>query len=290
MTWRFGALLGGVLLVASCGGGKEGPKGRVDPLTTLEGICERWAEAACNSDVVRACNGSSATAEECTSGRNGQRSFCADLLKDRDEFDRDLAKACIETVRDAYKDSEITTEEREEVILLDSGPCADLRDSGVQGAGGSGGGSGKPTPKAAGARCEPYADICVDTAYCDPGVGYCVLKAAAGETCCTIDPLFLLPACEPRKPEIPCTPGTFCSEGVCVSLGREGADCETDDQCAKNFYCHATGVCRSLGEDRDACETDDECARGFFCSESFGQCRDFIVVGSQELCQHLGAG
>jgi hypothetical protein len=289
MTWRFGALFGVFVVVASCGGDKDGPTGRDDPLTTSQGICARWAAAACNDDVVRACNGSSGLTAECV---GDQQDFCLEQLTG-DGFDRELAQDCIDAVEDAYSDGEITAEERLEVILLESGPCADTKASGDEaagGAGGTGGGSG-PAPKQAGARCDPDVDVCVDTAYCDPAVDVCVLKAAEGELCCVIDPRFLEPACESGSPEVPCTPGTFCSEGTCVSLGKTDDPCVTNEQCATNYFCGPDDTCLALGTDSDNCDPDapeTQCASGFFCSESFSECRDFIVVGTPELCNHLG--
>jgi hypothetical protein len=236
--------------------------------------------------VVRACIGSSGTKEDCA---NDQADFCADMLQGTD-FDRDLAQECINSVGDAYSDTEMTTEERSNVVLVEDGPCADLLASGNP-TGGEGGasGDGRPTPKAAGARCDPHADICVDVAYCDPAVDVCVLKAAEGEFCCTLNPQFLAPACESGQPEVPCTPGTFCSEGFCVSLGQTDDPCATDAQCGPDYFCSPADTCQPLGMDSDTCETDDQCASGFFCSESFDQCRDFVMLGSQEFCRYLGA-
>ena len=286
MTWRYGALVGVVVVVAaSCGGKKDGPVGRADPLTTSEGICERWAAAACNDEVVRACNGSNGTTEECVAD---QEAYCLDELVGED-FDRGLAQDCIDAVKKAYSDGEITAEERLDVIKLDEGPCADLLASGSPGTGGAGGAGGTATPKPAGASCDHLVDVCVDTAYCDPEIDFCRLKADEGEPCCVLDPRFLEPACESGSPEIPCTPGTFCSEGVCVALGKTDAPCVTDAQCAKNYFCGSDDTCLPLGEDSDSCDSDDQCASGYFCSESFDECRDFIVVGTPELCRHLGA-
>lgn len=283
------AVMVGLVLAASCGGTKEGPKGRVDPLTTTVGICERWAAGACNEDVVRDCNGSSGTVEQCV---DDQAAFCADKLVG-EGFDRDLALTCIETVTAAYEDREITAEERREVILVTAGPCADLAASGVAGGGEGGqggGGANPPEPKEGGDDCDPSTDVCVATHYCDPAVNICRSKAAAGEICCTNDPQFLLPTCGPDTEEKPCTPGTFCGEeGLCVALGTTDAACAGDAQCALGYFCGSGGTCQPLGEDSDACETDDECAGGYFCSQSFGQCRDFILVGTAELCRDLGA-
>ncbi len=286
MTWRYGALVG-LAVVAACSSGKDGPSGRTDPLTTSQGICAQWAAAACNDDVVRACNGSSGTTAECV---GDQQDFCLEVLVG-DDFDRELAQDCIDAVEKAYADGEITADERLEVILLEKGPCAETLASGTPGAGGAGGAGGEspPAPKLAGARCNPMADVCVDTAYCDPEVDVCVLKAAEGEICCVIDPMFLEPACESGLPEVPCTPGTFCSDGICVALGRTDDPCVDDEQCASNYFCGSDGLCLQLGEDSDRCESDDQCASGYFCSESFDECRDFIVVGTPELCRHLGA-
>jgi len=285
MTWRF-AVLFGLVLATSCSGTKEGPKGLPDPLTTTDGVCQRWGEAACNEDVVRDCNGSSGTTEECV---KDQKRFCAAQLGDG-PFDRELTPDCIDDVRKAYADGEITAKERLNVILVESGSCADLRASSQRGAGGAGGAGAGPLPKEPGARCDPDTDVCVDIAFCDPDAKLCALKSVEGEPCCAQQSSFLTPACESGTSDMPCAPGTFCYLGECAVVG-ETKECENDAQCGTDRYCSLSNTCEPRGEDNDACDVghDEQCAEGYFCSEDFEQCRDFIVVGSPELCQHLGA-
>ena len=260
MHTRFIAFLA-VLTVTGCGGTKEGPDGRVDPLTTSEGICELWGLAACNEDVVRDCNGSSGTQKECALE---QADFCETKLgRHVTGLDRDTAQECLDEVESAYEDSEITYDEFRKVVDVSTGPCRQLVDQG--GAGGAGNAGGGLLD--GGDDCAPpkpgKADPCVETHYCDADRMYCRPKADPGEICCEIEDGLIGPTCSPDDPEIPCVTSAYCAQdGVCVARGDEGAECSTDRECAVGFLC-VTGI---------------------------GECRDFITLGTgTSLCGDLGS-
>jgi len=233
------------LILFACGNDDDEPKGRVDPLTTQEGLCQAWAKAACNEDVTRRCGASSA--DDCI---EAQAEFCADLVGDG-PFVAVEAKACVAAVGAAYADSEIDLEEWRDVVLGVEGACADLNPH----EDGSGDGGDEATaPLEGGADCDPETDVCESTHYCDAERGYCRPRAKAGEACCENDPKLVVPVCNP----VPCVSSAYCS-------GASG-----------------TQVCVALGGVSDQCTTDTECGSGLFCVDAAGGkvCTDAVFLGT----------
>jgi hypothetical protein len=221
------------LLVPACGQDDEGPKGREDPLTTRDGICEAWAKAACNDTVTRRCGARSA--DDCV---ESQADYCAGVIGDG-PFLASYAKACVEDVQAAYADAELDYDEWQDVVLALEGACSLLNP--LAGAGEEG--SDEPaTALEGGADCDPAEDVCVATHYCDEEVHICRLRAAAGDACCENDPQLITPLCTPR----PCQASAYCDgpsgEQVCVSRGSVADECVTDAECDSGLFCvEATG-------------------------------------------------
>src|SRR5688572_29251410 len=120
-----------------------------EPAETREGFCNRWAQAACSDDVVSACQ--AADVDAC---RLSQEEFCLDLVPE-DGFVDDRADACINAVRGAYSDADLTAAELETVLRLGA-PC----DSLVRG------------PRGVGESCTSRLD-------CDAPAGFdCVFKGS----------------------------------------------------------------------------------------------------------------
>src|SRR5690242_14446502 len=81
-----------------------------------EDFCERWGAAACNDDVVSVCGATDAAACRLAQGR-----FCLDLVPETGFVD-DRADACIDAVKAAYADSDLTAAELATVLRLGP-PC-----------------------------------------------------------------------------------------------------------------------------------------------------------------------
>ncbi|MBN2194257.1 MAG: hypothetical protein JW751_15680 [Polyangiaceae bacterium] len=213
------------ILLPACGHKDDGPVGLEDPLTTPEGLCDAWAEAACTEEVTDRCAARSRA--DC---RDAQADFCRDQVGDG-PFERDEAELCVEDVRLAYADAVIDYAEWQNVVAGVFGNCADLNPRGADPNGDEG------RPLVGGADCDPETDVCMSSHFCDLDRRYCRPRAEVGQPCCENDPMLIEPVCTP----FPCVEEAYCSgpsgEQTCVGRGGESDDCETDRECAAGLLC-----------------------------------------------------
>lgn len=232
-----------LVVIPACSSSDDNSQG-VDPLTTPDGFCRAWAQAACTVAVARACSGNpSATPEACITTQTGacrQRLLSLGLIG---PFVLSKSRACVRAVQSAYADLQLTAPERDTVVNL-GGDCAGLDnpnlDAGVD--------SACPgcTVLAAGHACDPSVatEVCEAGNYCG-SVKYCINRPPAGQPCC-IDP-----SC---SPVIPCMEDSVCRDDgqgqgpLCVARKAAGLPCTQDSECAEGLFCSATpsGLCTSM--------------------------------------------
>jgi hypothetical protein len=198
---------------------------------TREDFCSRWGAAVCNADVVSACQASNVDA--C---RLSQERFCLDLVPSNG-FTSDRADACIDAVKSAYSDTDLTAEELGTVLRLDA-PCDQL----VRGT------------RAAGESCMSRLD-------CNGPEGYdCVFKAGEMTGNCE-QPVVVQPGRDCTSDNALCTDGFYCNGSNCVEGGRPGEACLRNDQCADG-YCGPNSVCAAGLAVNVDCTLDAQCASG----------------------------
>src|SRR6185503_7647026 len=100
-----------------CSGSQPGPGSEESTLKNESAFCDAWAKAACNEDVVTACNG---TRAECIAT---QKSACRVLVPAG--YESKYAEDCLDAVKDAYEDAELTAAEIDVVQKL-GGACKTL--------------------------------------------------------------------------------------------------------------------------------------------------------------------
>src|SRR5689334_9429000 len=88
-------------------------------LEDVAGFCAEWAARACTEAVVSACSFPSASACQ-----NTQVDVCTGLVSE-DKYSPLKAQQCLEAVGNAYKDDELTPEERDVVLHL-GGACSEV--------------------------------------------------------------------------------------------------------------------------------------------------------------------
>jgi hypothetical protein len=196
-----------------------------------EDFCKRWGAAACNDDVVQLCGASDTAA--C---RLAQERSCLDRVP-LTGFVDDRADACIDAVKSAYADSDLTASELDTVLRL--GPPCDRLVKGPQAS----------------------AEACTAPVDCDRPAGYdCVFKASDLTGSCQ-KPALVQPGRDCSADNAVCTVGFYCNGSNCIESGSLGEACVHDEQCAEG-YCAANGQC-SLGlAVNAACTLDSQCATG----------------------------
>lgn len=223
-----------------------------EPEVTRDEFCGQWAIAACSSEVVSVCQASSADA--C---RVSQRAACHDALPD--EFVDRGVEECIEAVKSAYKDADLTAKELD-VVSRYGGACSDIFIGNDEGG-----------------RCSRDAD-------CEPALR-CVLKDEERGSC--QQPLIIEPGFSCSEPAEACTEGFYCDGKNCLAALAEGAPCDNDTQCGPSMFCDET--CAEKVGVGDACSSDSECLSGI-CSSSSGEriCLDRLRLSPAEpMCATL---
>src|SRR5262245_2181019 len=186
---KLGCFLLGVGLL-SCGSVEP-----VDPLASQGGFCEEWAKRACSKVVVTRCD-----ADDEKSCQSEQRRYCESIVP-ASLYSQDGAEECLEFVEEAYKDGDLTSEERDAVRSLGA-PC----DMVLSGDGRTGdecdkhsdcdreggydcviplgkdvGSCQKPNKVGGGLACENADDVCAEGFYCDGE--NCLARKNAGKAC-----------------------------------------------------------------------------------------------------------
>jgi hypothetical protein len=263
----------GLAAFAGCSGNASGPKKvEADGLKDRGSFCKAWAEAACNEDVVDACQ--AADQDSCIVA---QKAHCTALVPPGYKSTR--AEECITAVARAYDDTELDKTELDLVLNL-GGSCSHLVE-GVSGVGGS----------------------CILPTDCNTVKGYsCVFKAGNPEGTCQIpDPQGPGEPCD--EPAQVCDAGSYCAgsdeDGYnCLVTKAQGKACTYDAMCDTSDLCDksastddgVTGKCAPKLERSDTCTTADECASGI-CLEGSTKsvCADAVrLTFGSPYCMDLG--
>lgn len=199
----------GVGVLVGCGGGEDEP----NPLRTRDGFCSEWATRACNEQVVDAC--SAASVEAC---REAQQEHCQSLVSADAYRERD-ARACLDAVRNALEDANLTAAETS-TVLRGEGPCSfscvDVGDGCVE-----------PTVVGGGEECSDEDVVCDQGFYCDGS--NCLAKKREDQEC---------------SDEIPCQEELKCAGAagsqVCEARLANGEECAIDDDCQSGICTEAT--------------------------------------------------
>jgi len=231
-----------------------------DPPETASSFCERWAEAACNRDVVSTCQ--AASEDDCLTS---QAAFCTAQLPSG-EFSGARSDQCINAVRDAYADSDITADEISTVLRLGA-PCDQL----VRG------------PRAEGESCTTRKD-------CDAPDGYeCIIKGLATTGICE-QPVITGPGQDCSEPNAICTDGFYCNGDNCIAGERIGDECTSHVQCGGAGYCGLTSRCEARLPINSNCGFDEQCDSGICYTFSATErvCVDRLRLSRTEpICQDL---
>jgi hypothetical protein len=232
-----------VLLLPACSGSEELAPAAPDPLETVGGFCQMWAEAACNDDVVDAC-----AAADTPACMDAQSDFCASLISES-VYAKDLAEDCLDAVRDAYEDADLAAEELAVVRALGA-PCDQLFRGPAQ-----------------------RGDACSDSRDCDTVAGFrCIVKVAGEDGSCE-EPVVVTGGRSCERADQVCEEDFYCDGSHCVEKRTEGTACGADVECADTLRCTTdsgaggAGGAEGSGESRctpragttEACSADDDC-------------------------------
>jgi len=227
--------MGGLLLagsqLAACSDDEPSPRTRAE-------FCRDWADAACSDDTVTACQ--AADEDAC---RLSQEAYCQATVPAT--FSDAHGDDCIDAVKDAYDDADLTGTEIDTVRRL-GGDCSAIvtgtrevgqscdtnndcdRSNGVECVrrGGLRGGTCQvPEAVGAGQTCTDPADVCPENFFCDGS--NCIATLGVGQAC---------------QNDIQCEPAGYCSTGdVCVARLAVGAECTSDNECASRLCSSANG-------------------------------------------------
>lgn len=229
------------MLLSACSAEKQSVGRSVEDVA---GFCAEWASRACTEAVVSACSFPSAAACQ-----NTQVDVCTGLVPE-EKYSSVKAQQCLEAVGNAYKDDELTPDERDVVLHL-GGACSEVL-SGDVGRGGQ----------------------CTEDSDCDRTKGFSCVKKGAEGTCQEAAPTGNGGDCS--SDEAVCNEGFYCEASVlsCIEGKKGGFACSAGTPCAKGFRCQdeegktlpvsstESGTCIALGAVGDDCTADDECADG----------------------------
>jgi len=256
-------LLLGLCLPLACTTEEDPP----DPLATPAGFCDAWAESACQPDVIKYCN-----AKSVDSCKSTQGDFCREILPDN--YVSTHAKDCLNAVKDAYRDAELSPDELQVVLHL-AAPC-DRLSKGTRTGGQS----------------------CSSNDECNTADGFaCVKKHGAAEgTCGKPEVIGRGDACD--GPSQICEENYYCgAEDSCIAYKRTGGVCDGDYQCKPTDYCvkdsadAETGTCELLADLDETCSSDADCQSGYCVTEAgaaTGVCASTIRLSRMEpLCESL---
>jgi nitrous oxide reductase accessory protein NosL len=231
-----------------------------DEPDTPRSFCERWAAAACSSDVVSACQ--AADTDDC---RVSQTAFCLDQLP-ASGFSGARAAECVDAVEAAYEDADITADEIATVLRF-AAPCDQLV-RGQQGEGES---------------CDASRD-------CDTPSGFaCVFKGGSNQGTCQL-PASVGPGEDCSATNAVCGPGFYCNGDNCIAGERVGDPCTSNEQCGLTGYCGLTSTCEARRAVDSPCGFDEQCATGlcYAFSPTDQVCTDRVRLSRTEpLCEDL---
>lgn len=226
-----------LLALTDCSGSEELGSGMPDPLGTVGGFCQMWAEAACNEEVVDACAASDVAA--CT---DAQSDFCESLVPEQ-VYVKDNALDCLDAVRDAYEDADLSGNELAVVRRLVA-PCDQLFRGPAE-----------------------RGDACASDRDCDTVADFrCVFKGDAAEGSCE-EPAIVAGGRACERAEQICEEDFYCNGSHCVEKRNEDAACASDFECADILRCDSdsgSGGAGGAGSTENRCvprsQTTETCA------------------------------
>jgi hypothetical protein len=231
-----------------------------DSLDTPDDFCERFAEAACNSEVVQACQ-----AADVGACRESQVAFCLGQLP-ASGFSGDTAESCLEAVESAYADADLDADELGTVVRFQA-PCDRL----VRGPGAEG-------------------DACTAQRDCDAPAGFeCVLSGGQAAGTCQ-RPVVTGPGEDCSAVGSVCTDGFYCDGSHCIAGESLGEACLGHEQCGANAYCGLLSECEARLPVRSPCGFDEQCASGlcYRLSATEQVCTDRVRLSlSEPICDDL---
>ena len=225
---------------------------------TRDDFCREWAEAACSTETVSACQ-----APDAASCQDAQKDACRELVPT--SFSDAMGQACIDAVKKAYADADLTASELKVVLGL-ADPCNRLIK----------GDKDKGEDCDANTECDgPAGYVCIRHA--DASTGTCqIAEAVGGGKDCS------------AKQKV-CETGFYCDGENCLESKDAGDDCTIQEQCGTAAFCNASGKCETKHKVSTACTSDRECSDGV-CYEFEGKksCTDRVRLGRGEpLCEDL---
>jgi hypothetical protein len=235
---------------------EPGPSGR--PPQSQADFCQDWADAACSSAVISACQASNA--DEC---EQTQADFCRSLVPS--DISTSGADECLAAVTSAYRDADLRGDELKVVLRL-GGPCARV----VKG------------KSASGESCDASSD-------CDVSRGYaCVKKSDSSSGTCQV-PKVVEPGRDCSDPQDTCSHGFYCDGHNCIETVKSGDACTIHEQCGDDAYCDDSGHCAERLAVNDSCQDDVQCAHGICSDFDGGQvCTDHVVLSRADpICAKL---
>lgn len=264
-----------LLPLGACSGSDSKGKGP-NPLATVSGFCQAWAELACTPDVVQLCGGGT----EIDACQRTQSDFCEGLVPSVG-YDPKYAKECLRAVELAYSGDGLDAEQLLVVRQL-GGECARL----IRGA------------SLAGESCSEDTD-------CDTIAGYvCVTRPGTDGSCQIPEEVGAGLSC--RDAAAVCVEGFYCDGRNCIERLPEGEPCIDTQECAADLRCESAsnGEGGAGGESSDTegtcvpritrfdvpCEENDDCDSGY-CEQSgegAGECVAVLQFGRREpVCADL---
>lgn len=239
---------------AACAGSDD------DDPETVSGFCERWAAAACSTEVVSTCQ--AADVDTC---RDSQLAFCLGGLP-TEGFSGARSDQCIEAVAAAYEDADLTSDELGTVLRF-AAPCDQL---------------------VAGSRDE--GEVCQSRRDCNaPGGFECVFKGDQNMGVCAI-PERVGPGQDCSASSAVCDPGFYCNGDNCIAGEDTGEPCANTAQCGPSDFCGITSVCEPRLAVDATCGFDEQCASGlcYQFSATDQVCTDRLRLSRNEpICQDL---
>lgn len=251
-----------LLPLAACSAEKEGPKAPPDPLATDTGFCAEWAKAACNDTVVENCSGGLTDTDACIAAQNN---FCMNAIPTGRYVSAD-AEACIDAVRDAYSDAQLTAEEAQTVLRLKNECAAVVSGSGQEGAN------------------------CVSDLDCDTRSGFECIEQTDGSGACYA-PSVQGGGYSCNEPQQVCEAGFYCdvAADVCRKRLDESQACSETELCLESLRCDAA-TCQPKTAIAQPCTSDEDCASGLCArgTSADGKCAAKIILSAAEpTCQNL---
>ena len=263
-----------VVLLLPLGGCSSDSKARgPDPLATVSGFCQAWAELACTQKVVDLC-----AADDINACQSGQAGFCESIVPGSG-YDPKYAKECLRAVERAYSGTGLTAEQLLVVRQL-GGDCSRL----IRGA-------------------SSVGDACSKDTDCDTIAGYLCVTRPAGEGTCQI-PEEVEPGRSCENAAAVCQEDFYCDGSHCLEKLAEDEACIDTQECAADLRCQGAdtgeggasgagdegGTCVPRITGLGTCESNDDCASGFCeqSGEAAGECFTALQFGRNEsICKDL---